>query len=264
MSRPLALRLLPHRLRSSLYYRRYHARHSQWRELFATAPLHFAPAVVMHDLVPGDVISGNIAFTGFYELALSREIARLGRRGGLLVDVGANMGYFSLLWAGADPGNEVIAYEPSPRNVRLLEANVHRNDLATRVRVVPKAAGDRKGLIAFDLGPEEQTGWGGIATPARAGALQVPMVRLDDEIAHRSVDVLKVDVEGADLLVLKGCEGLLRARRVGCIFFEQNSERMHELGLSGSDAAAFLEAVGYECRPFSRETSEWVARPRKA
>lgn len=70
MSRPLALEV-PRRLRSSLYYRRFHARQAQWRGLFMAAPLDFAPAVVMHDLVPGDVISGNIAFTGFYELAIT-------------------------------------------------------------------------------------------------------------------------------------------------------------------------------------------------
>lgn len=80
-----------------------------------------APSIAMHDLIVGDVISGQIALTGFYEYELSKKIVNLGKtsdRGGLLVDVGANLGYFSLLWLGADERNEAIAIEASPRNQR--------------------------------------------------------------------------------------------------------------------------------------------------
>ena len=91
MKKPLILRLPP-RFRQSITSRIYLKQFSKWLPLFASAELHFCPGISMFDLIPGDVISGNIAFNGFYELELTREIARLSAKGGLLVDIGANMG----------------------------------------------------------------------------------------------------------------------------------------------------------------------------
>lgn len=162
MKRPLLMsRLLPRRLRQSLFYRYYHPRHAQWKGLFDKTLLEFAPALEMHGLVPGDVISDSIAFTGFYELDLSRQMKKLANTGGLLVDVGANMGYFSLLWAGANPANQVVAFEASPRNIGILRNNISKNCLSDRIAIVPKAAGMCTGTMAFDVGPPDQTGWGG-------------------------------------------------------------------------------------------------------
>lgn len=67
---------------------------------------------------------GCIAFLGFYELPLTRRIVKLAQKGGLLVDVGANYGYFSLLWGSQKKGNRTIAFEASPRNHEAIEANV--------------------------------------------------------------------------------------------------------------------------------------------
>src|SRR4051794_1788289 len=108
--RPL-LRALPPRLRERVYYGWFHRHYARWRRLYEAAPLAFCPNVSMYDLVPGDAISGSIAFTGFYELELSEQLVRRARTGGLLIDVGANMGYFSLLWAGLSETTRVIAFE---------------------------------------------------------------------------------------------------------------------------------------------------------
>jgi len=89
MARPLLLRILPNRFKPSLYYRHYYTRHDAWRHLFKAAPLALCLDVSMHNLVQGDVISGNIAFNGFYELELSRRIAEHATKGGFFVDVGA-------------------------------------------------------------------------------------------------------------------------------------------------------------------------------
>jgi len=262
MPRPYPFRFLPMPLQQSLYQRVYSARHAAWPELFQRAPLALCPAMAMHGLVQGDAISGSIAFTGCYELRLSRRIAAHARAGGLLVDVGANMGYFSLLWAGLGPG-EVVAVEPVPRNIALLNNNLKMNDLAGRVTVLPKAAGDRDGEIRFTLPAGAQTGWGGIAGPDSPGDTTVPMFRIDDVLRGREIEVLKVDVEGAEALVLRGCEALLRSRRVGHIYFEQNPSRMRALGLNPGEIPGLLEGFGYEARPLDAAGTEWFARPRR-
>lgn len=217
----------------------------------------------MVDLKVGDVISGNLAFTGFYDLNFSERLQKLGREGGVMVDVGANMGYFSLLWAGAKSTNRVIAFEAAPRNIATFRKNVEANGLGERVRLVPKAAGERTGSIWFELGPEEQTGWGGIASGEGQNRIEVPLVRIADELGEEEIAVLKIDVEGADTWVLKGAEALLRAKKVGMIFFEQNPDRMAQLGIGLDEAKIFLEAVGYDARPTPSVDEAWVATPRK-
>ncbi len=261
MRRPLLSRLLPNHFKTSLYYRYYHTRHARWRGLFEVAPLALSPHVAMYGLIAGDVVSGNIAFNGFYELELSRHIAHLARKGSLFVDAGANMGYFSLLWAGANSSARAIAFEAVPRNVSLIENNLLQNHLSDRVTVVPKAAGKESCVIAFDTGPVEQTGWGGIASVATPGTIEVPLVRLDQELPDAPIDVLKIDVEGADTWVLFGCEALLRKKRIGAIFFEENRGRMEKLGIAPGEAQSFLRSQDYTCVPFEGDDGTWTAYP---
>ncbi|MCP9929783.1 FkbM family methyltransferase [Cyanobium sp. AMD-g] len=110
------------------------------------------------DLVPGDLISDIIAFTGVYESRLTQRVARLAQRGGILVDVGANLGYFSLLWAALNKENRCVAFEASPRNIPILNRNIRQNGLESRIEVFPVAAGQESGTMKFSLGPVEQTG----------------------------------------------------------------------------------------------------------
>ena len=259
--KPLALQLFPLRLQQSLYYRFYHRRHAKWPQLVEAAQLRFAPQVSMFGLIRGDIISGNIAFNGFYELGLSREIAQLAKGGGLFVDVGANMGYFSLLWTGLNSSARAIAYEAAPRNIKLIKNNIARNQLGQRIALVPKAAGNRDGQISFEVGPDDQTGWGGVSNAPAGTSLMVPVVRLDAELSCEAIDVLKIDVEGADTWVLQGCEKLLMKKQIRRIYFEQNEERMHKLGIRQNDAQKFLRDLGYVCKPFLRGHGEWMAYP---
>ena len=96
------------------------------------------------------------------------------------------------------------------------------------------------GTITFDAGPAEQTGWGGISSTVSSTTIDVPLVRLDHELPDSPIDVLKIDVEGADTWVLLGCEALLKKKRIGTIFFEQNRGRMERLGIAPGEAQTFL------------------------
>ena len=264
MNRPWLLRCLPDRLRMAVWARCYLGKHDDWRPLYESADLRYAPGVQMN-LVPGDVISDAIAFTGLFERGLTRRVTTLARQSGLLVDVGANLGYFTLLWAAARPDNRCLAIEASPRNLDRLRRNVERNGFTDRVTIVPSAAGEASGRVRFDLGPEDQTGWGGIAGTTSSQMVEVDVVRIDDLVPEgESVAMLKIDIEGADALALKGCERLLRQRRVSEIRYEQNKPRLRDLGLSEALAEEFLRSVGYLPRPESdplRDLVDWSAVP---
>jgi FkbM family methyltransferase len=216
-------------------------------------------------LVVGDCVSDPIAFTGIYELAFTRVLTGLAcDPGGVLVDVGANLGYFSLLWAAQKPENRVVAFEASPRNVSLLTHNIETNHVSDRVEVRAEAAGPECGAAQFDVGPEEQTGWGGIVHEATSSTVEVPMRRLDAALANEArIAVLKIDVEGADALVLEGAEQLLREKRIAHIFFECNKPRMARLGIPENRPIELLRDCGYMVQTLSTVTdgSEFHATP---
>lgn len=241
--RPFLLRVLPDRLRLSVWARLYRGSH-QRPSLYEAAPLTFAPAVTMR-LVPGDVISDAIAYTGIYELPLTRRVMRVASAGGTMIEVGANLGYFALLWAAGRAGNRCVAFEPSPRNLPLLEENVRRNGFESVIRIMPQAAGAASATMSFDLGPDDQTGWGGLTSNGRSG-VTVSVVRVDEVVDHtESIALLKVDAEGADTWVLKGCERLLRTRAIREVWYEQNKPRMAALGIPPDAAQRYLRSLGY-------------------
>jgi hypothetical protein len=79
------------------------------------------------DLNASDTAHGHLAFTGLYEPVLSGHFVRLAASGGLLVDVGANFGYFSLLQCGLSSSSRSIAFEASPKVLHRLKQNISTN-----------------------------------------------------------------------------------------------------------------------------------------
>src|SRR5436305_1072456 len=99
----------------------------------------------MLSLLGTDCAHRQIAWTGFYDLELSRQLAVLARQGGLLVDVGANAGYFICLWAALNPSNAVYAFEPSPRNLQMLRRNASVLRDLGRLKILDCALGKEEG-----------------------------------------------------------------------------------------------------------------------
>jgi FkbM family methyltransferase len=264
VNRPFLLRLLPDRAAISVQGRFYRGKHASWTDLYSKASLRYAPGVVM-DVVPGDVVSDRIAFTGVYEPQLTRRVVELAKKGGLFVDIGANLGYFALLWATAHPSNRCLAFEASPRNVDLLRRNIKQNGLESQIEVIPHAAGAEKGKLRFDLGPEDQTGWGGLLPVGTSEGIEVDVLRVDEIITgEQVVSLMKVDTEGADAWALMGCDRLFKERSVSEVWFEQHKPRIRALGLSENAAQDYLRSVGYSVKPLSKQDVdlvEWIAVP---
>ncbi len=229
-----------------------------------TASIKYFDGLQM-ELHPGDIISDCIHAHGVWEEALSQRLLAIARdSGGLLVDVGANLGYFSLLWAKSRADNQVLAFEASPRIYPKLFRNVALNGLDRQISSLPTALGDRLGVLDFVLGPEKQTGWGGLLNDPNQASCKVVCTRLDELAPDAHIRVLKIDVEGADTLVLKGCEQLLRRRQIDEIVYEQNAPRMSRLGIEPGEARTYLESLGYAVEPIAEPdaaVSEWRAVP---
>jgi hypothetical protein len=126
-----------------------------------------------------------------------------------------------------------------------------------------KALGKENAQLQFSLGPDDQTGWGGISLGKGDGkTITVPVVRLDEIFgSDTQINVLKVDIEGADTWAILGVEKLLRAKRIKHVYFEENASRMNLPGIKAGEAQAYLHSLGYRVELFGREKGEYHASP---
>jgi FkbM family methyltransferase len=157
------------------------------------------------------------------------------RDGGLFVDVGANVGTYTL-WA-AEQGAEVIALEPAADTFGLLEENIALNRY--RVTAVRAAAGDHCGSARFTVGLDAGN------SLAPDGAVATDLVTVDSLIGDRPVTGMKVDVEGFEIDVLRGAARALADRRIGLIQIEWNHASAGAVGTDRRPIAELLACHGY-------------------
>lgn len=177
---------------------------------------------------------------GTYEADKQRAFAAHLHPGLTVYDVGANVGFYSLI--ASRVGGAVVAFEPVPRNLNFLRRHLELNG-AANARVVAAAVGAANGTVHFDFGAHPSCG-----RVACSGNLEVAMVSLDQLLAEGSVpepDLIKIDVEGAEADVLAGAERLLR-RRHPTIFLATHGQAVHDR------CVAILTDHGYELRPLDR------------
>lgn len=130
-----------------------------------------------------------------------------------VLDVGAHVGYHSLLAASMVGGNgRVVSLEPHPVNFALLQANLSANS-ALGSRALPFAASDTTGLRDFGVSPSN-SGDHGFATGAGRGRQEVMTVAVDDLVSPGwPIRVVKIDIQGADHRALRGMPGLISRHR---------------------------------------------------
>jgi len=134
----------------------------------------------------------------FYELAQSARS---------FLDIGAYSGIYTLLACAANEHLHVVAFEPNPHAQLLLERNIEANLLSDRVTVERAAAGDHSGRATLHV-PADETSASIIRDSG--SPVTVSVVSIDDVVpAELAVDLVKIDVEGAELDVLKGMRRVL-------------------------------------------------------
>lgn len=158
-----------------------------------------------------------------------------------LLDVGACHGLFALAFTQGRPGAAAVAVEPSPLAWQILEANVRSNPEA-RVTPVQTAVGAAPGVLRMHYSWHHLEA----SPPDASGGLSIPLRTLDslrDELAFRP-DVMKIDVEGYEISVLRGAGRILREDRP-ILFLEVHPQRIHELGGTMSELGDLLAEHGY-------------------
>lgn len=172
--------------------------------------------------------------------------------GNVVFDIGAHAGYYSLLASVlVGSSGSVFAFEPEPRNALYLKKHMAINRCGN-VTVVESAVGNNSGMTHFEYGTG--SGTGRVATARSDGDLAVPMVSLDDFTESNAIlpDHLKIDVEGAEMLVLQGARRTIsRARPV--IFLSTHGPAVHR------ECCRFLKELQYELRAILGDALEAAA-----
>lgn len=177
---------------------------------------------------------------GSYEMDKQQLFAQHVKPGDVVLDIGANVGFYTLLSSElVGSGGKVVAFEPVPRNLKFLHEHIKVNALGN-VEVIEAAVGEAPGEITFDDTSGSATGK--IST---SGRLKVPLVSVDDLLAKgriRRPTVLKIDVEGAEAMVLRGARGALGPGPSGgrpTIFLATHGAAVH------AECLKLLRELGY-------------------
>jgi FkbM family methyltransferase len=180
--------------------------------------------------------------------------------GHTVIEAGANAGAYTVLfarWVG--PRGKVYAFEPVPAIATLLAGQLRLNGVADRVTIVPSALGAAQGTMAL-LAP----GWSGInrapvSSQEADAAIEVPVTTIDDFCARERVapDVIKIDVEGAELAVLQGARKTIASSPGLRLFAEWHPGLWPQYGIPPDAIKAELSAQHLLAEPLRIEDDVW-------
>jgi len=197
------------------------------------------------DFVQAD-IWGSLKAGFFYEHETSKFFVRIARPGEVFYDIGANVGYFSLLMAELmGPGGRVLAFEPNPPSCDALEASSKRNNLAITVERV--ALSDREGTATFRSNGAHDSNGAFFLGEEGGDKYEVETVTLDSYMARTGYPVpkaIKIDVEGAELQVFTGADALLSNEALEFVVCEFNVPQLHRFGTSEDELTEFMAGKG--------------------
>ncbi|MGO9959541.1 MAG: FkbM family methyltransferase [Solirubrobacteraceae bacterium] len=203
-----------------------------------------------------------MALTGTYEKDVARFAEMVLRRGDTAIDVGANIGLHTLMFASlVGPEGRVHAFEPDGRIAGTLRRSLALNDLAMRVAVCEAAVGDVDGRVQLFLGGSD--GLTNSTLPGWAPSTEsriVAAVTLDGTVlpvVKQELGLLKIDVEGAETAVLDGAHELLSTFPPRAVIVEVSTR------VNAADVLSRLERYGYrgwDASAMPRHTGAGVGR----
>jgi len=207
---------------------------------FDSEDLRSAPFVILAD--------------GAYEYFESQLILQILAQSRVFLDIGANIGIYTLMAVCSNPDIQVLSFEPNPEIASKLEKNLSINQLlgSSTARVICSALGDSKdtegtlfvpsftgsgGASLKNLHPEEES----------AKEIQIPISTIDRQTSDlHFVDLIKIDIEGYEFFAIRGGIETIRHYKP-TIFIELLRKWMKPFGTNPQQVVEFLAIEGYEC-----------------
>lgn len=221
-------------------------------------PLRFIPGKMRMPILQGRLkgkkwiveAGTHGCWIGCYEHQTRLLFEKTITEGSVVFDVGANVGFYTILASVlVGPNGRVFSFEPVPRNLFYLKEHLRLNSIKN-VTVVEAAVTNHYGTANFDFGRHPSTGH-----ITKEGNCRVQTVGLDKFVEKESIprpDYIKIDVEGAEMLVLKGADRILNDRHP-TLFLSTHGSDIH------SRCCRYLQSMGYDLLPIGVKRWE-VAR----
>lgn len=214
-------------------------------------------------------ISSHLMLEGYWEMWVTEAMLRCVRRGSTVIDVGANLGYFTILTADlTGPEGRVLAFEPNPALVERARNSIEVNGFSGFVTLHDCALGEAEGRVTLDFIPQHPGGGrvheqGDAANP-NTSAVTFPVRRLDSFPEALDAEFIKIDVEGFEQHVWRGMTGIFDRGHPLTIFMEFTVVRYEDpRGFLAeiADEGFSLEIIDYRdgIQPITVE--EIMARP---
>lgn len=213
----------------------------------------------------GDQISRTIFENGAYEPQLTSLLLPFLKPGMTVFDIGANIGYYTVLMARRVGQHGIVhAFEINDKVLNLLEDNIRMAHL-TNVTVVKKAVAKATGEAEFFLPHEGDEAEGSLRKSHRydaLGVLKVKTVSIDDYVREHGiprVDLIKIDVEGAEYEAFQGASKLLSSKDKPVIMFEALDSACVNFGVTWDQVVRQVKDFGY--RIHQGDTANFLATP---
>ncbi|MEM0118123.1 MAG: FkbM family methyltransferase [Conexivisphaerales archaeon] len=162
----------------------------------------------------------------------------------IVLDVGANLGHFTVLAAKKAINGTVYSFEPDPFTFKLLNQNCKIN-MVKNVVTFNLACLDREGVFTLNLRLKNLGGHSFVKMHSWWPRETVKTVRLDDILKQTKLDVAKIDAEGSEVMILDGMRGIIRRSPNMKMFIECNPELLAKMGFTADDLIDRLEREGF-------------------
>lgn len=203
-----------------------------------------------------DVIERTLLLHGSWDQDIAKAMRESIQLGATVIDIGANIGYFSLLASQlVGPQGKVLCIEPSHKNLSRLSEHLWLNR-CSNTTVLSVAAGSNHGWADISFPTYNNAGAATLRPLHSLQSQRTLLVALDDvfESHGLSPDFMKLDVEGFELEALKGMQRTLTRCRP-TIVCELTEKFLNELGQSSRELISFMESLGYRCTSISTNCS---------
>lgn len=173
----------------------------------------------MSNLKPNDIVAEVGAYIGIYTIATAKRLSRQGK---------------------------IFAFEPNPENYTSLSEHVRLNRVSDKTKIIQLACGENEDKVSFfQRGSESHVV---SSNDLKNGVIEVGITTLDKYFGNHKIDILKIDVEGYEEFVIRGCREILsdEKRKPRLIYIEVHPYAWKKIGVSSHSLLSLLSEHGYQ------------------
>ena len=225
---------------------------------------HFIPEFILtddHKIYLDSKDSLGLAINPNHEYEETIMIKQQIKKGNNVIDIGANIGYFTLLFAKlVGPDGKVFAFEPDPTNFSILKKNIevnnYNNVILSQKAISDKTEPTKLFLCKFSNGMHRT-----YDSNLCDKSLDIESVTLDDFLNQINfsgkIDFIKIDTEGSEIKVLKGIEKIIEMNDDISLQIEFNPSSINECGFKSRSLPDFLIKKGFQMLSFSHKIGKF-------